>query len=184
MTRNYRRYFYSFLILAAFIFTVTYLSLVPEVRDSASDWAVRYGYLGLFVFAFIGGTSTFLPLPYIFVTFTLAGLGLNPLFLGLAAGTGVALGDSVSYLLGRAGHHILKPKYENKLNRFFQWLERHPRLTPVAIFSYGAFVPLPNDILIIPLGLARYNYFKAIIPAWLGNVFFNVYIAYFGSMFL
>lgn len=182
--KTYRRYFYFFIILAALIFAVTYLSLVPEIRETVGDWAVHYGYFGLFIFAFIGGTSTILPLPYILATFTLAGLGLHPIFLGIVAGTGVTLGDSISYLLGRAGHHILKPQYDKKFHDLSQWLNRHPYLTPAVLFFYGAFVPLPNDLLIVPLGLARYNYFKAIIPAWLGNVFFNFYIAYFGSVFL
>jgi hypothetical protein len=41
------------------------------------------------------------------------------------------------------------------------------------LFVYGAVMPLPNDIVMIPLGAAGVPYWRVILPFGMGNIVFN-----------
>ena len=53
------------------------------------------------------------------------------------------------------------------------------RYGPLAIFLF-ALTPLPDDLLFIPLGIMRYKFIKAFIPALLGKILMIYILAYFG----
>ena len=50
----------------------------------------------------------------------------------------------------------------------------------LSLFIYGAMIPIPNDVIVIPMGLAHYPYKKLIIPLGLGNIVFNIMLALVG----
>jgi len=54
------------------------------------------------------------------------------------------------------------------------------RYGPVAIFFF-ALTPLPDDLLFIPLGVMRYAFWKAFIPALLGKTLMTFILAYSGQ---
>ncbi len=142
---------------------------------------ITNSYLIIFLLSFFGGTSIIIAFPYYLFVITLGAGGLNPLLLGLTAGTAVILGDSTSYLIGLKGKTVLPDFLQKKFKRFHNWLLKGPTILITGfLFLYGAFIPIPNDIIVIPLGLAQYPYFKLIIPLGLGNIFFNVMLASLG----
>jgi len=51
----------------------------------------------------------------------------------------------------------------------------------LALFVWGAFFPLPNDFMLVPLGILRYPFWKAIVPLGLGNLIFNIVVASTGA---
>ena len=51
---------------------------------------------------------------------------------------------------------------------------------PVAIFIF-ALTPLPDDLLFIPLGIMRYSFVKAFIPAIIGKTLMTFIVAYSGQ---
>lgn len=74
-----------------------------EMRDVRS-LASGYGYAGGFFVSILGGI-TIIPVPSLLVIFTLGGV-LNPVYVGLVAGLGEAVGGITVYLTGAGGGAI------------------------------------------------------------------------------
>lgn len=139
---------------------------------------VRNGYLLAFVVAILGGVSAFTSFSYYTAIITLAIGGLNPLVLGLIAGSGAMIGDMIFYYLGLQGRSLIPSVWEARLNRFTQWLERKPSwFTPVAMFIYIAFTPLPHDALMIAAAFAKIRYRTVIIVDLIGNIVLATWVA-------
>lgn len=171
--------FVLILFLAGWTALAYYLSPVSIVEY----FGLTNGYAAVFILAFFGGLSTFIVFPYYLVVATFGAGGLNPFLLGLAAGAGVSLGDSISYLIGYHGHEAVPPYFQKVFHTFCNWCLTHPYsiLVPAALFLYGAVVPFPNDLIVISMGLARYSYRRLMIPLGAGNVVFNTGIAFMGA---
>lgn len=140
---------------------------------------VNNGYLMVFFASLFGGISILIPFPYYIFVFSFGGGGLNPIVLGIVAGIGLIIGESTSYLVGYHGREILPSKLEKMFSKISNWCKRtkHFILVSLFLFLYGSLVPFPNDLIILPLGLARYPYWKMIIPLGLGNIIFNIILA-------
>lgn len=139
---------------------------------------VKNAFIMIFVLAFVGGLTTFSGVPYHAVLVLLASGGLDPFLLGLSAAIGVMLGDTTSYFLGYSGRDVLPPVVKRILQRFFAFCLNHQKILPIAFFLYGSFVPFSNDFIVISMGLARYPFWKVMIPLGLGNLVFNISLAY------
>jgi len=143
---------------------------------------IHNSYLIVAILGFLGGTSILFPFPYYLFVVTFAVGGSNPILLGICTGLGVIIGESTSYFVGYQGRIILSENYQKKFNKLCKNCNKTKNtiILSIALFLYGAFVPLPNDIFILPLGAARYNYWKLIIPLGLGNIVFNILLAFGG----
>lgn len=152
----------------------------PE--EIVSTLGTRNGYLVAFIIAFLGGLSLFIVVPYYLAVATLAAGGLHPVILGITAGLGVILGDTTSYLVGYHGQTFLPAFVQRIFKIFSEWVYILPRgALSIILFLYGSSVPFPNDIVTVPLGLARYPYWRMVIPLGAGNIVFNTVIAFLSS---
>ncbi|TSC71504.1 MAG: hypothetical protein G01um101470_573 [Parcubacteria group bacterium Gr01-1014_70] len=63
------------------------------------------------------------------------------------------------------------------------WLMARKRawMIPIFVFLYGAFFPLSNDFVVISFGLARYPFWRVMIPLTAGSAVFNMMLAYLGK---
>lgn len=149
---------------------------------------IENSYFVVFVLALFGGISILFPIPYYLFVMTFAAGGSNPFLLGIFAGIGLTLGDSTSYLFGRHGKNIIPEKYNKFSKKILDKLTLYPGwLRAFVILIWGSIVPLPSDILTIPLGLMEYSYKKLIIPLGIGHIIFNTLIAfggYYGISFI
>lgn len=82
------------------LLTVGIVYTWDEMRDVES-LASGYGYAGGFFVSILGGI-TIIPVPSLLVIFTLGGV-LNPVYVGLVAGLGEAVGGITVYLTGAGG---------------------------------------------------------------------------------
>ena len=66
------------------------------------------GYAGVWVFSFIGAASIFVPVPGLAAVCVAASpaVGLNPLLIGVIAGSAEALGELTGYLAGLGGRNV------------------------------------------------------------------------------
>lgn len=175
--------------LAAFgfflLFLATWSILIYQFPPDAivERLGVTNGFVIAFIASFLGGLSTFTSVPYTFVVVTLGAGGLHPLALGLVSAFGLFLGDSTSYLLGYYGHHVVPNGLQEELQKVHEWLMNRKRawVIPIYIFLYGAFFPLSNDFVVISFGLARYPFWRVMIPLALGSIIFNMILAYLGK---
>ena len=93
---------YSMIIIGVLLTAATTIGLVcfwDELQNASA-----YGYLGCFVISLMSGI-TIIPAPALPVVFTL-GHKLNPLYVGLVAGLGEALGGTTIYLTAAGGETI------------------------------------------------------------------------------
>ena len=95
----------------------------------------HYGYPAVFLVSLVGNAALFLPAPS-FALVLAAGASLDPVIVGLAAGTGAALGEMTGYLAGYSGHAVLqdRPLY----NRIRDWMEKR------GIWAIFLFAAVPN----------------------------------------
>ena len=154
-----------------------------EILQQISKWmenlALQYGYFGIFLISLLGASSIIFPIPYTVIIFTLGGT-FEPLWIAVAAGLGSAIGEFSGYLLGFGGRKAISEKYKRKMEFLVKVFERYGW---ISIFVF-ALTPLPDDLLFIPLGVMRYGFLKAFIPAIAGKFCMNLIVAYSGRFSL
>jgi membrane protein YqaA with SNARE-associated domain len=155
--------------------------MLQEIAQWMQNFAVQYGYLGIFLISLFGAMSIFVPIPYSVVIFILGGLQtFDPLLIAVAAGVGSAIGEFSGYLIGAGGRKVISDKYKKKMNFLVKLFNKYGA---VVIFVF-ALTPLPDDLIFIPLGVMRYSLLRAFVPALLGKFLSNLIIAYSGRLSL
>jgi membrane protein DedA with SNARE-associated domain len=137
---------------------------------------IQFGYLGVFLISFIGSVSVIFPIPYTLVIFGLGSV-LDPVLVAIFGGAGAALGEFAGYALGYYGTSKISEERRRKMNFMVKVFDKYG---PVAIFIF-ALTPLPDDLLFIPLGIMRYSFVKAFIPAIIGKTLMTFIVAYSGQ---
>lgn len=146
------------------------------VLEWMEQFALQFGYLGVFIISFIGSVSVIFPIPYTIVIFFLGSV-LDPVFVAVSGGLGAALGEFSGYALGYYGRKVVNKERRRKMDFMVKLFDRYG---PAAIFLF-ALTPLPDDLLFIPLGVMRYPFLKAFVPALLGKTLMTFILAYSGQ---
>lgn len=141
--------------------------------------ALQYGYFGVFAISLIGATSIIIPVPYVLAIYFLGHL-MDPLLIAVSSGLGSALGEFSGYVLGYYGRKAISEQRRRKVDFWLRIFDRHGS---IIVFLF-ALSPLPDDLLFIPLGIARYSFVKAFIPCLAGKIIMSYLIAQAGSMSL
>lgn len=132
-------------------------------RDELKDIQV-YGYPGIVVLSFLANATLILPVPGILIT-SLMGTVFNPFWVGVAAGTGAALGEIAGYMAGFSGQAVI----ENRVwyDRITLWMKKYGDIT---IF-FLALIPNPFfDAGGIIAGALKMPLWRFLIWCWLGKV--------------
>lgn len=141
------------------------------------------GYAIAFLIASVGGISSLTGPSFLATVVALAAGGLSPVKLGIAAGLGATLSDAVFFVLGRAGRRVAPKRLQHPLEALSAWLRARPRwLVPVVVLFYTATLPLPSDIIIGALGLARIPFRRVALPLLVGNCIFLTWLAHVARM--
>jgi len=150
-----------------------------ELFQSLWQLLIQYGYFGVFLISFIGTASIIIPVPYTLIIFALSLTGeWDPILLIVAGGVGSAIGEGSGYVLGYFGRRIMSEERQRKMTYLVKLFDRYG---PLAIFIF-ALTPLPDDLLFIPLGILRYKFYKAFIPALIGKALMIALLVYFGQI--
>ncbi len=132
-------------------------------RDELKEIQV-YGYPGIVVLSFLANATLILPVPGILIT-SLMGTVFNPFWVGVAAGTGAALGEITGYMAGFSGQAVI----ENRVwyDRITIWMKKYGDIT---IF-FLALIPNPFfDAGGIIAGALKMPLWRFLIWCWLGKV--------------
>lgn len=120
---------------------------------------VKNTYVTVLLLAAIGGLSTLTSTSLFAAIGTFSAGGAHPLLLGLFAGTGIFISDTVFFHVAQYGKSSLPEKWEKHTAHLTRWLNRQSKyLVMLFIFIWIGFSPLPNDILMIALAAAGYRY--------------------------
>ena len=186
-------------VLVTALVIIGLVFLWDELQDAAG-----YGYAGCFVVSIMAG-MTVIPAPALPLVFTL-GHKLNPVYVGLVAGLGEAIGGMTVYLTGAGGRTIWSrfrarqrannapPNLENDdvplLRHEFQSRQRAFFARVVApIQRWGSFWPvfIASAILLSPFyfvglgaGALHIGLRKFFLFSWAGKTVKGLYVAFAG----
>jgi membrane protein YqaA with SNARE-associated domain len=171
------------LFIIAFLAVAVWLATI-EFEGAFETFVVRYGYVGYFISACIAGINILVPTTHLIFTAPLLNAGLNPWVLVGCGALGATLADGVGYLIGSSG----RATFADPLARVAYWLGRavgkRPRLAPFMLFLWAAFMPLPNEVLVIPAGVLGYGVIRTGTITFLGNIVFNIMAVVLGLAFI
>ncbi len=150
------------------------------------DASLVLGYPGALIISFLGNATILFPFPYVGVPFILGGITnevtsafvFDPWIIGLVAGFGAMLGEMTGYFIGYGGGQLIN---QEQRTGFKEFIESHPRATPLVIW-FLAVTPIPDDIVIVPLGAAKYSWWRVAIPQFIGKTMFMMVIAWAGRI--
>ncbi|OLB71278.1 hypothetical protein AUI06_04320 [archaeon 13_2_20CM_2_52_21] len=131
--------------------------------------------LVVFLVSIIGNMIPFFPIPYLLFVITIAtgfpGLGLFQI--AAVSALGASIGKFVSYGLGYGARRALS----GSRARFDSFRRLLGGSSFLLAFVFAA-LPLPDDIVFVPLGIIRYSPVKTFIALYSGKFFLTTLITY------
>ncbi|MAZ41101.1 hypothetical protein CL654_03210 [bacterium] len=174
--------FVKVIALLVLVGAAVFLAFEVPNNDELRALILQFGYPGILIASIISGFNVIVPIPVIAFAPALVASGLNFWAVIVTMSVGLTLGDLFGYLIGNVGRDLTHGKEQNfKLVRALENLKEHHHFAPYFVmFLYAAFVPLPNEVLVIPLAFLGYK-LKYLFPAFfLGNLIFNLLFGYAG----
>ena len=159
MTKKYNKKIIGFSVLVIFLISLITLLFFISPEEIVNKLGVRNAYLLTFFVSFFGGFSSGGSITFITLLITFVLGGMNPIYLGLVAGTSLAIGDMIMFFAGSKGRELIKGKWDKKINKVAKVFEKRKwlkKLTPIFAYLYIGFTPLPNDILLLFLAALKY----------------------------
>jgi uncharacterized membrane protein YdjX (TVP38/TMEM64 family) len=133
-----------------------------------------------FVISLVSNAIPFMTVPYLFIIAQYGALMDNAyakIVVSVAGGLGAAVGKLIVFYMGQGVHRMLSEEKREDLEFFVQMFRRSVFL---AVFLFAA-LPLPDDLLYIPLGVAGYSPLLFFAAVALGKVFLTTVAVVFGD---
>jgi membrane protein DedA with SNARE-associated domain len=136
------------------------------------------GYAGIFIVSVLGNAIPFISVPYLAVVYfySMKIAEASPLLVGVVSGLGGAVGKLAVYAVGRGSRVFLKKETRDRYERIGKLLRSYGAL---AAFLF-AVTPSPDDVIVIPLGLMKYDIFKLFLGLAAGKIVLSIATAYAG----
>jgi membrane protein DedA with SNARE-associated domain len=141
---------------------------------------LELGYLGILIVSFIGSLIPFIPVPYFPLLITASfNSNFNPHLIAVVSAAGVVAAKTIIFFASYYGRKVLSDNTKKRMLPLQRLVSRYG--------WFGAFVaaltPIPDDLVYIPLGLAKYNPWKFATATFAGKVLMNEAIVW-SSIFL
>ena len=138
------------------------------------------GYLGIFIISFVASLVPFIPIPYFPLLITASfNSNFNPHLIALASASGTVAAKTIIFFASYYGRKILSDNTKQRMRPLQKLVSRYG--------WSGAFMaaltPIPDDLVYIPLGLAKYNPWKFATATFAGKILMNEAIVW-SSIFL
>ena len=125
------------------------------------------GYLGLTIVSFFGSLIPFVPIPSFVLVATMAvGEQFDIHVLVVIAALTSTVAKQIIFYVSYGGRRIISDKTKKRMEPFQKLVKRYGG---TAAFVAAA-TPIPDDIVYIPLGLAKYNPRKFFVATLLGKL--------------
>lgn len=164
----------NFLRALALVAVIAITLYIISIRDHVAEFK-QYGYAGIFVVALLANATVFVPAPGVAIIYAMGSV-FNPLYVGLAAGTGGALGELSGFLAGFSGQAIIEKTHVYE--RIKPWVDKYGGW---AILVLSA-IPNPFfDIAGFAAGIAKMKMRTFLFSVWIGQLIKMTLFAYAGK---
>ncbi len=162
-----------FSLLVVFLIIISLALFFTNPEELVDKIGTRNGYIILFLASLFGGLSSFGAVFFLtFLTTLLLG-GLNPIYAGLIAGVGLAIGDMLMFHVGSRGRDLLSKQWDERINKVSNVIKKRfwlKKAIPYLAYIYLAFTPFPNDVLILFLAAIKFPAKKMYLIIILGDI--------------
>ena len=125
------------------------------------------GYLGLGLVNFFGSLIPFIPLPgFLLLASMSVGDQFNIHLLVLISALTATIAKQIIFYISYEGRHILNEKTRKRMRPFERLVKRYG----AAAAFFAAATPIPDDLVYVPLGLAKYNPKRFFIATLTGKI--------------
>jgi len=141
-------------------------------------FATEFGYLGVFVTSVVNALNPIVQFPMVAFLPLLVNLGLDKWRIILVVTFAMFLVDVVVYILVKmGGKYIYRRKLKEKGMSFRGFYKRNNWSLSFLLFLFEAVVPLPNELIIIPLAYRGHRLIPFMPAMLFGNLTFNILAA-------
>lgn len=138
------------------------------------------GYLGILIISFVGSLIPFIPVPYFPLLITASfNSNFNPHLIAIVSAAGVVAAKTIIFFASYYGRKVLSDKTKHRMLPLQKLVSRYG--WPGAFIA--AATPIPDDLVYIPLGLAKYSPWKFATATFAGKFLMNEAIVW-SSIFL
>ncbi len=138
------------------------------------------GYLGLALVSFFGSLIPFVPFPSFILLATMSvGNQFDAHALALISAVTATAAKQVIFYISYGGRKIIDEKTRKRIKPFERLVKRYGA---IAAFVAAA-TPIPDDLIYVPLGLARYNPLRFFISTLAGKIVLGYAIVYISRGF-
>ena len=183
--QRFRRWDYLAGILGV-IFTVAVIVAVIYYWNDV-EALERFGYLGAFIISVLGGATILAPVPMTPVVFFLGAVMrpvsapyLGPILVGIAAGTGEAVGGMLVYLTGLAGGVFMPSPTSRYHDIYFHIMKWMYKRGAIVLFVLSAVINPFFYPAAICAGAIHFGFKKYIIICLLGKTIKGITVAFAG----
>lgn len=133
------------------------------------------GYIGILVISFVFSLIPFVPIPYFPLLITASfNPNFNPQIISLVSALGIVGAKTIIFFISYYGRNMLSDKTKKRMRPLQNLVSRYG--------WFGAFIaaltPIPDDIVYIPLGLAKYSPWKFATATFAGKFLLNQIIVW------
>lgn len=170
---------FIFLVLLGGTLFLSFLLTKYVTQDNDSIALIqKFGPIGIVIISFIAGLNVIVPIPAAtFIPIFTAG-GISLTFATILLIVGTILADLVSYAIGIYGSKVTTTHYPHIQQKLIKLYTDKKAWVPYLIFGFAAFIPFPDEIYLIPLGIIGIKLRQFIIPLLLGTALYQTLAAF------
>ena len=151
-----------------------------DLIDLLPAWFAEIGYYGLGFASFFGSLIPFVPVPIIFLLATMSvGDQFNIHVLALLSAITATAAKQIIFSISYTGRRIMSERTRKRMKPFERLVKRYG----AAAAFVAAATPIPDDIVYIPLGLAKYNPKRFFVATLLGKIVLSYIIVLISHFF-
>ena len=136
---------------------------IYSIRSQVEQFK-EYGYIGIFLVALLANATVLLPAPGVAIIYAM-GAVFNPFLVGLAAGTGGAVGELSGYMAGFSGQAVIERT--DMYDRFKPWVDQYGGWAIMALSA----IPNPFfDVAGIAAGISKMKMRTFLLSTWVGQL--------------
>ena len=138
-----------------------------DLWDFIPFFSSEVGYLGLALVSFFGSLIPFVPIPSFILLVTMSvGDQFDLHILAIIAAVTATIAKQIIFVISYGGRKIMSEKTKQRMLPFQRLVKKYG----AAAAFVAAATPIPDDIIYVPLGLAKYNPLRFFIATLTGKL--------------